>query len=236
MDFQKLCLPAQLVKRYKRFLADVKLDNGEIITVHVANTGSMKSCIGEGYKCLISKSDNPARKLAYSLELTFNGESWINVNTALPNHLVYEWITTEKIPEISGYQKLQNEVKIGKSRIDLLASSHPTLKDCYVEVKSVTMRTDDGKYRIAQFPDAVSERGQKHLLELIEIVKSGKRAVIFFCVGREDVDYFTPAKQIDPTYAELLTQAKQAGVEILAYQCKIETKGIYLKQKIEVKL
>jgi sugar fermentation stimulation protein A len=236
MDFQKECVKAKLLKRYKRFLADVELSTGEVMTVHVANTGSMKSCIGENFECLISHSNNPNRKLAYSLELTHNGESWINVNTALPNHIVYEWIESNKIAEVLGYRKLQSEVKIGKSRIDLLASSHPQMPDCYIEVKSVTLREDQAGKRFAKFPDAVSERAQKHLLELMDIVKSGKRAVIFFCIGREDVDYFTPAKEIDPTYAQLLSQAKAAGVEILAYQCKIETKGIYLKQKIEVKL
>jgi sugar fermentation stimulation protein A len=236
MDYQKECLRAKLLKRYKRFLADVELNSGEVITVHVANTGSMKSCIGENYECLISHSNNPDRKLAYSLELTHNGESWINVNTALPNHVVHEWIESNQIPEIANYPKLQREVKIGKSRIDLLASSHPHLPDCYIEIKSVTMRDDQNGKRWAKFPDAISERGQKHLQELMEIVNSGKRAVIFFCIGREDVDYFTPAKEIDPTYTSLLSQAKAAGVEILAYQCKIETTGIYFKQKIEVKL
>ena len=232
MKYQRECHKAKLIKRYKRFLADVEITSGEVTTVHVANTGSMKSCFEQGWDCLISKSNNPDRKLPYSLELTHNGDSWINVNTSVPNHLAYAWILENKIPEISGYAKLQKEVKIGKSRIDLLASSHPQLPDCYIEVKSVTL----GINRVAKFPDAVSERGQKHLQELIDIVKNGKRAVMFFCIGREDVDYFTSAKEIDPTYSSLLSEAKEAGVEILAYQCKIDMTGIYFKQKIEVKL
>lgn len=234
MKFERPLIKATILKRYKRFLADCELNSGEIITAHTANTGSMKTCWEPGWEVALSESDNPKRKLKYSLEMTNNGETWIGINTSLPNAIVYEAIESQHIAELQGYQQLKREVKRGKSRIDIFASSHNSQADCFIEVKNVTLKGDG---ELALFPDAVSERGQKHLQELIQIVKVDKlRAVIFFLVQREDVSCFSPAAEIDPTYAKLLKQAVDAGVEALVYQCEVNPKEIKIKQALELKL
>lgn len=212
---------AVLLKRYKRFLADIKLGD-ELLTVHVPNTGSMTSCWAPDWKCAVSKSDNPTRKMPYTLEFTHNGESWIGVNTANANKLTHEWLKGELIPELKGYKTITPEKKIGDSRIDFYLTDHPDLPPCYVEVKSVTLKLDG----VAQFPDAVSERGQKHLKELMELKRQGQRAVMFYLVQREDVSSMRPAHSIDKKYGELLKEAHAAGVEILVYQCKMELNEI----------
>ena len=162
--------------------------------------------------------------MAHTLELTYNGLSWIGVNTGNANKLVKEWLHAGLIPELAGYQSITPEKKIGDSRVDFFLENHPILPACYVEVKSVTLKLE-GK---AQFPDAITERGQKHLKELIDIKKSGLRAAMFFVIQREDVEIFTPAITIDPEYARLLSLARKSGVEILAYQCKMGLEEISL--------
>ena len=227
MEWDSPLVEAVLLKRYKRFLADIKLDD-EFLTVHVPNTGGMTSCWEPNWKCLVSRSNNPTRKMPYTLELTWNGETWIGVNTANANKVVKEAITHQEIPELVGYKILQPEKKIGESRVDFFLDDHPTYPATYVEVKSVTLKLDG----VAQFPDAVSERGQKHLKELMELKKSGHRAVMLFLVQREDVDSFRPAKSYDPKYAALLEEAVDSGVEILIYQCRINSKGIKIHKKL----
>ncbi len=217
----------KILKRYKRFLADIEFPNGEVITAHTANTGSMTGCWSPGWKVIVSKSTNLKRKLPYSLELTHNGESWIGVNTSRPNSLAQEAIENGVITELSGYITLTREVSIGESRIDILLERES--KKCYVEVKNVTLKTSDG---LARFPDSVSERGQKHLRELIQLKEQGHRAVILFIIQREDVDKFAPAYEVDPEYALLLKLADECGVEILAYQCKIEPQEIKVHQRL----
>ncbi len=214
---------AILLKRYKRFLADIEL-NGEQFTVHVPNTGSMQSCWEPNWKCAVSKSENPNRKLGHTLELIWNGESWIGVNTANANKLVKLWLERNEIPELAGYSELYPEKKINESRIDFYQDGHPTLPPCYIEVKNVTLKLD----HVAQFPDSVSVRGQKHLRELMELKKMGFRAVMLFVVQREDVSLFRPASGIDPVYGRLLKEAKEAGVEILVYQCKMDLSELKL--------
>jgi sugar fermentation stimulation protein A len=214
---------AILLKRYKRFLADIKLA-GEDLTVHVPNTGSMQSCWEPNWKCAVSKSDNPKRKMPHTLELVWSGESWIGVNTANANKLVKLWLERREIPELSGYRTIQPEKKTGDSRIDFFLDHHPELPSCYVEVKNVTLKLDG----IAQFPDSVSERGQKHLRELMELKKQGHRAVMLFVVQREDVSRFMPARAIDPVYGQLLEEAHESGVEILVYQCKMSLSELKL--------
>lgn len=211
---------AILLKRYKRFLADVKLGN-EVITAHVPNTGSMTSCVGPEWKCALSTSNNPARKMPHTLELVHNGESWIGVNTANANKIVHEWLKENKISELANYRTITPEKKIGDSRIDFFLDGEQG--PCYVEVKSVTLKLDG----LAQFPDSVSERGQKHLEELMTLKKSGIRAVMLYLVQREDVSKMRPAHSIDKKYAELLKKAHSQGVEILVYQCKIDLEGIH---------
>ena len=208
---------AILQNRYKRFLADIQL-KGEALTVHVPNTGAMTSCWAPGWTCAVSKAQNPDRKLPYTLELIHNGETWIGVNTNLANKLAHEWLKAEALPTLAGYKLIQPEKKLdSKTRFDFYLEGHATLPPCYVEVKNVTLKLD-GK---AAFPDAVSERGQKHLRELITLKKSGLRAVMLYVVAREDVIEFIPAKTIDPRYAELLQEAQESGVEILVVQCRM---------------
>ena len=220
---------ATLIKRYKRFLADVEIEQ-KLITAHVPNTGSMTGCWEPNWRCALSVSTNPNRKMAHTLELTFNGLTWIGVNTGNANKLVKEWLSTGLIPELADYKTITPEKKIGDSRVDFYLENHPTLPPCYVEVKSVTLKLD-GK---AQFPDAVTERGQKHLKELMEIKKSGLRAAMLFVIQREDVEIFTPALTIDPEYARLLSLARKSGVEILAYQCKMGLEEISLGKCIPI--
>jgi sugar fermentation stimulation protein A len=222
---------AILLKRYKRFLADIKL-NGEELTVHVPNTGSMQSCWEPNWKCAVSKSDNPKRKMPHTLELVWSGESWIGVNTANANKLVKLWLERGEIPELSGYGMIQPEKKIGESRIDFYLDNHPEMPSCYVEVKNVTLKLDG----LAQFPDSVSQRGQKHLRELMELKKQGHRAVMLYVVQREDVSSFTPATAIDPVYGKLLQKAYQSGVEILVYQCKMSLSELKLGASLPFEL
>ena len=209
----------RLIKRYKRFFADILLDDGSIVTAHCVNTGSMKGCLETDAIVGISTSDNPKRKLKYTLEIIKIGRSWVGVNTSLTNRLAEEFIRENGISEIGTFKELKREVKYGvNSRIDILLETDT--KNCYIEVKNVSM-VFDGK---ASFPDAVSERGTKHLLELIEVVKNGKRGIMLFICQRDDALSFKPASEIDPVYAKTLQKAYDAGVEILVYKSKVSVK------------
>lgn len=216
MKFQQPLTEAILLKRYKRFLADVTVGD-KTFTAHVPNTGSMTACWEPNWKCALSVSDNPNRKMPHTLELTHNGETWIGVNTANANKLVHQWLKENRIPELTGYSTIQPEKKIGDSRIDFFLDGHASERPCYVEVKSVTLKLEG----MAQFPDAVSERGQKHLKELMALKKEGYRTAMLFVVQREDVSSMKPAASIDKKYSVLLAEAYAAGVEILVYQCRI---------------
>ena len=240
MKFLAPLTEGKILKRYKRFLADIQLSSGEVITAHTANTGSMKTCWEPGWKVLISFHDNPKRKLKYSLEMTHNGQTWIGINTSLPNKLAKEAIENGLIKELKGYPFIKPEVKTGNSRIDLLLSKEketPSKEDqFFVEVKNVTLKGDDHQKNAALFPDAVSVRGQKHIRELIRLHKEGYKTALLFIVQREDVDYFTPAKDIDPLYSSLLKEAAASGVLILAYQCTMSKKEIVVNKSLPVKL
>jgi sugar fermentation stimulation protein A len=222
---------AVILSRYKRFLADVELE-GEKLTVHVPNTGSMLGCWAPGWRCALSKSENPERKLPYTLELTHNGESWIGVNTANANRLARHWLEQGLLPEFSDYKIVRPEFKVGDSRVDFLLKREDGGPDCFVEVKSVTLK-HEGQ---AQFPDAVSERGQKHLRELIRLRREGHASAMLFVVQREDVEVFAPAAGIDPTYARLLREAADAGVEISVHQCRIGLDAVTLGPKLPLQL
>lgn len=232
MKFPTKLIKGKILKRYKRFLADIELETGEVVVAHTANTGSMKTCWEPGWKVLCSYHDNPKRKLKYSLELTNNGKSWILVNTSIPNKLAYEAVDNDLIEELIGYDHIKPEAKIGKSRIDLLLTKENGEK-CYVEVKNVTLRGEEGN---ALFPDGVTERGQKHLRELMEIKKAGDRACMLYIVNRSDVDSFSPAEDIDPKYAELLKEAESKGVEILVYQTKITPSQVIVEKSLPYQL
>lgn len=232
MKFDKKIIEATILKRYKRFLSDIQLSDGTIVNAHVPNTGSMKTCWEEGWKVLITHSDDPKRKLKYTLECTHNNETYICVNTSLPNKIVKEALLEKLIPEVEQYKTVKPEQKIFDSRIDFLLQQEG-LEDCYIEVKNVTLL---GENRIALFPDSVSTRGQKHLQDLVKIKKAGHRAIMFYLVNRDDVDSFSPAKEIDPKYAALLKEAQDNGVEILVYQTKITPEEIIIKKKLPIKL
>jgi sugar fermentation stimulation protein A len=232
MIFPEPLIRGVLLQRYKRFLADIRLGNGEVITAHCPNSGSMKGCNVPGNPVLVSLQNNPSRKLKYTWELIQVDNKWVGINTGHPNKLVAEAISEGKIPELLGYPIIKPEVKVGKnSRIDLMLENDR--EQCFVEVKNVTLL--DGN--LARFPDAVTERGQKHLRELMTLHNEGKRAVIFFVVQREDAASFAPADDIDPVYGKLLRTGVDNGkIEALAYQCRLTPEEITLSRKLPVEL
>lgn len=229
MKFKQTLIPGNLIKRYKRFLAEIELDSGKIITAYCPNTGSMKSFTTPGWKVMVNKSENPNRKYPYTWEMVHNGKCWIGINTMIPNIIVAEAIKNDTISELSGYTEIKREVKYGKnSRIDLLLQSEK--KKCFVEIKNVTLVEDDGNY---YFPDAVTERGRKHLLELIAMKKQRHRSVMFFVIQRSDGNIFKPAEHIDPEYAEALKTAFENRVEIIVRQAEVSPVKIEIDKKID---
>lgn len=235
MKFPDPLIKGRLIKRYKRFLTDVELADGTVVVAHCANSGSMESVNEPGAEVWLSPALNPDRKLKYTWEMIKIGKSLVGINTSLPNMIVSEAIEAGKIEELTGYASLRREVKYGKnSRIDILLEDEARPK-CYVEVKNTTMRRDL-KAGAVEFPDAVTSRGAKHLLELADMVKEGHRAVMFYLVQREDADRFKVADDIDPAYAEGLTAALKAGVEVVCYACKLSAKEIVVTRKIKTEL
>jgi sugar fermentation stimulation protein A len=234
MKFTDALIKGKLLKRYKRFLADVELDNGDIVVAHCPNTGAMTGCAEPGFQVWLSRSTNPKRKLGFTWELarTFENE-WIGINTNRANALVAEALARSAIPELSSYMKVNSEVKYGRenSRIDFLISEHAgelSGQDCYLEVKSVTlMRLNKG-----YFPDAASLRGQKHLRELTSMVELGHRAVLLYCVQHSGISDVSVAEDIDPNYAVELKRAILAGVEVLCYSTKIDEEKIIINQRL----
>ncbi len=221
----------RLVRRYKRFLCDVQTDTGKQITMHCPNTGSMKNCAYENARVWYSKSNNPKRKYQHTWEIIEDPSgNRIGINTHLANKLVVEALEQGKIASLKNFKTLRTEVPYGeeKSRIDILLESKDK-KLNYIEVKSVTLLEDDAW---GYFPDAVSTRGQKHLRELMTVCEQGHDATLFFCVQHEGISKMKAASHIDKEYAELLNQAQQHGVKILAYNCHIDSKGIYLNKEI----
>jgi sugar fermentation stimulation protein A len=224
MIFGQRLLAGKLIRRYKRFLADIEMESGETVTAHCPNSGSMKTCTGTGWKVLLSDHPASSRKYRYTWEMVHNGKCWIGINTGIPNLLAAEAIRAGKIPELKEYPVLRREQKYGRnSRIDLLLSD--SRQTCFVEVKNVTLVERDGNY---YFPDSVTERGRKHLSELMTMVDEGHRAVMLFIIQRSDGRLFRPAKHIDPKYAESLQKAYKHGVEILVYRAEVSP------QKIEI--
>jgi sugar fermentation stimulation protein A len=211
--------PATLLRRYKRFLADVRLPDGEMITVHCPNTGSMKNCLLPESPCWYSTSTSAARKYPHTLEIVTTPQGHLaGINTARANALVECAITTGVITELQGYKNVRREVVYGneKSRIDFLLESDAG--KCYVEVKNVTLMEAEGQ---GLFPDAVSERGSKHLRELMQMKCEGHRAVLLFCVQHTGIKWVEPADLIDPVYGKTLREAIARGVEVIAYGAEI---------------
>ncbi|MCP4806796.1 MAG: DNA/RNA nuclease SfsA [Proteobacteria bacterium] len=217
-----------LLRRYKRFLADVELEDGSVVIAHCPNPGRMTSCQGAGWPVWLTHHDNPKRKLKWTWELTRNpDDAWILVNTARPNAIAKEGIESGRIAELATYETLRTEVKYGDSRIDLM------LDDTLVEVKSVTLRHAD---REARFPDAVTKRGTKHLGELVRAHEEGRRAVLLFLLGRDDCDSVRPADSVDLAYGNALRAAHAAGVEVLAYRLDIDDTYITVGDRVPVHL
>lgn len=217
----------RLQSRYKRFFSDVINTDGELLTIHCPNTGSMKNCLVENSECWYSLSNNPKRKLAGTLEIITNKYGNLaGINTNKANHLVREAIEASIIPELIGYEELRAEVKYGaeNSRIDFLLED-PAKGRCYIEVKSVTLEVSDG---LVMFPDAVTSRGTKHLRELINVVQQGHRAILFFCVQVNGAKKIEVAEHIDPQYAQTLAEAINAGVEVIAWRAKLSDMEIIL--------
>ena len=230
MQFNPPLQSAILIKRYKRFLADVVTPDGRELTLHCPNTGAMTGCATPGDTVWYSTSDNPKRKYAHTWELTQTQRgAIICVNTLRANILAKEAILAGNIVELSGYNTLKSEVKYGeeKSRIDIMLQAEER-QNCYIEVKSVTLAENDSGY----FPDAVTERGQKHLRELMSVAAAGDRAVILFAVLHSAIDRFSPAHHIDARYAQLLTEARDKGVEILAWKAELSTTRMTLNKPI----
>lgn len=232
MRFAHPLIKGILLRRYKRFLADIRLENGSLVTAHTANTGAMTGCSTPGARVWLSDSRNPRRKYPLTWELVESpAGGLIGINTLLSNHLVKEAILDGVITPLQGYQNISSEVRYGNenSRIDLMLED-PSGGRCFVEVKNVTL-ADEGT---GKFPDAVSARGSKHLRELMEMGRQGHRAVLLFCVQREDVQTVSPADEIDPLYGTLLRQAGKSGVEIMAYGARVSLDGIKLYRRLPI--
>lgn len=227
MKFTHPLKSGTLIKRYKRFLADIQLDNGSILTIYCPNTGSMRSCSTPGSRVCFSKSANTKRKYPHTLELIHGGNSWVGVNTGLTNHLVVEAIQEGKIPELLNISTIKQEVQTSTgTRLDIqLTQGEQTI---YVEVKNCSLVENE----IAMFPDAVTSRGTKHLLELASLVKEGHRGIIFYLVQRTDAHSFTPAAHIDQLYAETLKEVVHQGVEVLIYQAEVSPEAITVTKRL----
>jgi sugar fermentation stimulation protein A len=230
-------VPGRMLRRYKRFMADVVLEDGREVVVHVPNSGTMKTCMVQGGRVLVSPASNPDRKLKWTLEQTFVGDSGVTavmVNTQLPNKLVREGIEVGLVPRLAGYDSVRAEVPYGsrRSRIDLLLEGEGR-PPCWVEIKNATMLGEAGTSR---FPDAVTARGQKHLLELAEMAAQGHRAVIFYLASRTDARSVGPADSIDPEYGRLLREVCAAGVEAVAHGLHITSTSLVIGAELPVVL
>ena len=224
-------ISGKLVRRYKRFLADVVLDNGKKVTAHCPNSGSMAACSEPGRRVYLSYHDNPKRKLKYTWELIQMPGSLVGTNTLVPNRLVYNAVLNDRIAALKGYDAAVREVPMGNhTRLDLMLTGQE--KTCLIEIKNCTLV----KERVAMFPDAVTARGLKHVRELESRLSENVRSVMFFLVQRMDADSFRPAVHIDPTYADALKKAHAAGVEILVYDVFVDLAHIRINRNLPFEL
>ena len=236
MQFPSPLITGSLVQRYKRFLADVRLDSGDTVTATCPNTGSMMGLKEPGQRVWLSTSDSPTRKYKHTWEMVETdlgaGPTLVGINTGHPNKLVAEAVEAKRIKELAGYASLRREVKYGRnSRIDLLLED-PAKGMCYVEIKNVHMMR---KLGFAEFPDSVTERGAKHLAEMSDMVRAGHRAVMVFLIQRGDAKSLTLARDVDPGYGAAFDAAKAAGVETIAVRCKLSTQAISVDKTIPFK-
>ena len=235
MRFCSELIPATLVKRYKRFLADVMLADGSLTTVHVANPGSMMGLQAPASRVWLSRSPNLKRKLPLSLELIEvdfgSGLELVGINTGNPNAIVAEALNAGAIAELTGYQTVRREVRYGRaSRVDFLLQG-PGRPDCYVEVKNVHLMRTPG---LSEFPDSVTDRGARHLDELAAMARAGSRAVMLFVIQIASATSFELARDIDPAYAAAFDRARKAGVEASAYVCRVDRDGVVLAAPVPI--
>ena len=231
MNFENKLISGLFIKRYKRFFVDVKVNN-QIITAHCPNTGSMYGLLNKGNKVWISKSNNPNRKLKYTLEIIEDHKVKIGINTHSTNKIVFHALKNNLIKEFRDPLEIKPEIKFGKNtRFDFLVIEKN--KRAFIEVKNVTLSREKEK---AEFPDAVTSRGLKHIKELINAYKKGYKIFVLYLVQREDCNYFSIAKDIDIAYAKAVSKAVKNNLNILCYDCKFSSKGIKLNKKIKIKI
>ena len=229
MDFPQPLTRGTLVSRYKRFFADVVLEDGREITAHCPNPGAMLGLNTPGLPAYVSRSENPKRKLAHTLELVEADGGLVGINTMHPNRLVAEALAADAIPELTGYKSHRREVRYGtNSRVDFLLEA-PGRESCWLEVKNSHLRRTG---TLAEFPDCVAARSLKHLKELTARVEAGERAVMLFVIQRMDCDAFSACAELDPAYARGLTEAAENGVEVLAYRCAISPSSVTLTSPV----
>lgn len=221
----------RLIKRYKRFLADIRLDTGETVTAHCPNSGRMTGCAEPGRRVYLSRHDTPRRKLKYTWELIDMPGTLVGVNTLVPNRLVAAAIRAAQVPSLAGYDHITPEVRVSShTRLDLQLRGGTHRRDCYIEVKNCTL-VEGG---VAMFPDAVTTRGVKHLHALKRLVAQGHRGGIFYLIQRMDAQGFSPAWHIDPAYGEAFQVAIEGGVEVFAYDVCIDLEGISLGRRVPI--
>lgn len=233
MRFQTPLEPATLIRRYKRFLADIRLPDGREVTAHCANPGSMMGLAQPGTRIWVEPNDDPKKKLKFGWRLVDHGNGhFTGVDTSLPNRALKAALNAQEIPELAVYDTVLPERKYGEnSRIDFLLRGRD-VADAYVEVKSVTLSREKG---LAEFPDSVTARATKHLRELAEMAKAGHRAILFYLVQRTDCTAVTVAADIDPTYAEALVMARLAGLDVLAYDTAISPEAITIRRALPLR-
>ena len=227
MKFESELVKGKLIKRYKRFLADVELESGEVVTAHCANSGSMLTCLEEGAPVALTYVDDPKRKTKYTWEMIFVNNNWVGINTSHPNKIVFDAIVNKEIKGLDVYDEVKREVKFDESRLDVVAKNSE--ETCVIEVKNVTMMIDN----IALFPDAKTSRGLKHLNTLIRLKSEGYRAVMVYIIQRGDINSFTIAKDIDPDYAEGLKNAVENGVEVFALKANVTPEKIEIEKQVD---
>jgi sugar fermentation stimulation protein A len=232
MQFQTPLIPARLIRRYKRFLADVQLDTGEVVTAHCPNSGAMLGLKDDGMRIWLEPNDDPKKKLKYGWRLVeLGGGHWAGIDTSVPNRVVKEALIARQVSELATYETVRPEVKYGQSsRVDFLLTQ-PGLPDAYVEVKNVHLLRE-GDW--AEFPDSVTTRGAKHLSELSDMVAAGHRAVMLYLVQRTDCGRLRLAEDLDPAYASAFSKARDAGVEMICYDTTISVNGVALSKPLPV--
>ena len=231
MNFKETLISGEFIKRYKRFFVDIKIGNN-VVTAHCPNTGSMMGLLKKGNKVWLSKSDNPKRKLKYTLQIIKSGSAKVGVNTHLTNKIVFDALKSGIVKNFKKSITIKQEVKFGKNtRFDFLVSENN--KKCFIEVKNVTLSR---KRNLSEFPDAITSRGLKHIKELLKAKKKGFQIYLFYVIQRDDCREFRIAKDIDLEYWKLLTKAVKKNLKILCYDCKFSPKGIKLNQLIKFKI